>query len=180
MTDPTRLPAIDRELTDTSDVALFAQMTDDDERQVVLAGLTPEPIRLDPDTALRIGRALQKLSGKAAPEKPRQEPSDITRHIAKTARAILDAAPTVQWDPAGRAPTYVVLRFLASSWLSQGWNWIPSQQALGRAMRVLGLEAVKSHGERFYVGLTVASDEDYLPPGPAVSGGQEGSEGRHA
>lgn len=180
MTELTRLPAVNRELTDTSDVALFAQMTDDDERQIVLTGLTFEPIRLDPDTALRIGRSLQKLSGKAAPEKPRQEPSDITRHIAKTARAILDAAPTVQWDPAGRAPTYVVLRFLASSWLSQGWNWIPSQQALGRAMRVLGLDAVKSHGERFYVGLTVASEEGYLPPEPATDGGQTGADSHHA
>jgi len=179
VTDSPRLPAVDRSLTNIADVALYAQMDDNDERQVVLTGLTPEPIRFDPDTALRIGRSLQKLSGKT-PDKPKQEPSDVTKQIAQTARVILDGEPAVQWDPAGRASTYAVLRLLAARWTSQGWNWVPSQQALGRAMRVLGVESVKSHGERFYVGITVESQEDDLPPAPTISGGQEGADGQHA
>jgi hypothetical protein len=147
-----------RSFTDTTEVTAYAQMTDDDQRQVVITGLTTEPIRLTADDAEHIGASLLKLSGKTpVKEKRTQEVSNYIRSLSTLVQTILEAAPTVRLDPHGRAPSHDVLAVITAGWSTHGPRgaMLPTTNAFGRALRVLGHAPAKSNGDRYYTGLSI-------------------------
>jgi hypothetical protein len=159
-------PNLKRELTDVTDVSVYALLDDYDRRQVMITGFTAEPIRLAPDDALRMGLSLQKLSG-LTPEKPPQQPSEATRQLAGQLRDMIDGSESLIWDPDAIAPTQDVLRVLTAEFARRAIPE-PSKTALGRALRLLGGESLRTNGERFYVGLHVTQHDGF--EGPAEAG----------
>lgn len=142
--------------TPTDNLLIYGQQYDNGERQVIVAGLSPESIRLATDDAYEIGRRLIRWSGKVPTEKKSQKVSEYIRGLAELIASVVDDSSELERNTDERACTTDVLRFIAVGIRQRGLT-VPSRTALGRALRVLGIEMVRSNGERFYSGIALTS-----------------------